>query len=65
MRLLIAFVFFLFFSAEKGLLRNIAEKILGFLDYDDLCNAELVSNDWNQVVIKSNLWKELFKRKVL
>ena len=49
---------------EVRRLNEIAEKILGYLDYDDLKNAELVSTVWRQAVNEGNLWKRLLQKRV-
>lgn len=48
---------------KKGL-EHVAEKILGFLDANSLCAAELVCRPWLHVISEGMLWKKLIERKV-
>jgi len=46
---------------ERGM-SYIAADILKPLDLTSLANAELVSDEWRQIILEEKLWKHLFNR---
>ena len=43
---------------------RIGESILGFLDFESMQNAELISDSWEQVVVSGKLYKKWLEQKV-
>lgn len=58
------YCFYVLVIVDGGMLMNIAEKILGLLDYQSLKSAEQVSPHWHQVVVSGNLYRNLYQRNV-
>lgn len=58
------FLFMVYFFLERALMTRIGESILGFLDFESMQNAELVSDSWEQVVVSGKLYKKWLEQKV-
>ena len=52
---------YIFYTIDGGLHKNLAENILGQLNYHSLKSAEQVSDDWHQVVVSGNLYRKIFE----
>ena len=48
---------------DMGLL-NVIEKIFEYNDFKDVKNADQVSEEWQEILLHTNLWKIMLRKKV-